>query len=216
MLNDAGAWVVKVESTTRPDGVRRGPVPFFDLLNAGKRSVALDLRTPAGMRALRALIGGADVVIEASRPRALEQLGIVAHDVLATGRPRVWASITGHGRAGAGRDRVAFGDDAAVAGGLVAWTDGRPVFCGDAIADPTTGMVGAAAILEALDAGGRWLLDVSMAGVAAHLSGPTVELAGWAGEIAPARARVPSAPGPRIGEHTALVLAELHQPAATR
>ena len=44
LLAAAGADVVKVESIGRPDGARRGPPAFFDLLNGGKRSVALDLR----------------------------------------------------------------------------------------------------------------------------------------------------------------------------
>ena len=68
LLRAAGATVVKVESTARPDGARRGPPAFFDLLNAGKRSVALDLSTVEGVRALTDLVAEADVVIEASRP----------------------------------------------------------------------------------------------------------------------------------------------------
>lgn len=78
VLGLAGATVVKVESSTRPDGARRGPAAFFDLLNAGKRSVALDLQSALGRDALARLVGAADVVVEASRPRALEQLGIAA------------------------------------------------------------------------------------------------------------------------------------------
>src|SRR5690606_27110853 len=164
LLATAGATVVKVESTGRPDGARRGPAAFFDLLNGGKRSVALDLGAPEGLRLLRGLLTRADVVIEASRPRALEQLGVDALGLLSAGGPRVWVSITGHGRTGPGRDRVGFGDDAAVAGGLVCRDGDRPVFCADAIADPTSGMVAAAATLDALATGGRWLLDVAMSG----------------------------------------------------
>ena len=106
-------------------------------------------------------------MIEASRPRALEQLGIDATAIVAGGGPRVWVSITGHGRDGAGADWVAFGDDAAVAGGLVAHDEHGPVFCADAIADPIAGVVAAGAALQALAAGGRWLLDVSLSAVAA-------------------------------------------------
>ncbi len=69
---------------------------------------------------------------------------------------------------------MGFGDDAAVAGGLVCWQDDRPVFCADAVADPVSGLVAAAACLDALATGGRWLVDVGMAGVAAHLAGPTL------------------------------------------
>ncbi len=208
LLAEAGAQVIKVESTRRPDGARQGPEPFFDLLNAGKRSVALDFTTPAGRRTLKALLLRADVVIEASRPRALEQLGIDARHVLATGRPRVWVSLTAHGRTGDDRNRVGFGDDAAVAAGLVAWDDDEPCFCADAVADPTSGLVAATAALNALATGGRWLLDVSLAGVARHLAGPTLPVTDDT-PVADPGAREPAGPGPALGAHTAEVLDQL-------
>ncbi len=71
LLAGVGATVVKVESTQRPDGARRGARAFYDVMNARKRSVALDLEAPQGVRILRELVRRADVVIEASRPRAL-------------------------------------------------------------------------------------------------------------------------------------------------
>ena len=124
LLATAGATVVKVESLARPDGARRGPPAFFDLMNGLKLSVALDLATPDGRCDLRRLINAADVVIESARPRGLEQMGIMASEVL--GRPagpragsKVWASITSHGRGPGRAERVGFGDVAAVAGGLV-------------------------------------------------------------------------------------------------
>jgi hypothetical protein len=103
---------------------------------------------------------------------------------------------------------VAFGDDAAVAGGLVVWDHHGPCFCADAVADPTTGLVAAAAALAALGRGGRWLLDVAMAGVAAHLAGPTIS----ADPAVVARlptARLAPRPAPQLGAHTAEVLGEL-------
>ncbi|HEU5085211.1 MAG TPA: CoA transferase [Acidimicrobiales bacterium] len=209
ILADAGAAVVKVESTGRPDGARQGPAAFFDLLNAGKRSVALDLRNERGRRLLAALLARADVVIEASRPRALEQLGVDAAALLGQADgPRVWCSITGHGREGSARDRVGFGDDAAVAGGLVTWEDGAPRFCADAAADPATGLTAAAAVLDALAAGGTWLLDVALAGVAAHLAGPTLPVPADV-VAAPAAARRVRGHAAALGADTAAVLAEL-------
>lgn len=174
LLADAGATVVKVESTRRPDGARRGPVEFHDLLNAGKRSVALDFTASEGRRWLARLLEGADVVIEASRPRALRQLGIDAEELLNIHRPRVWLSITAHGRTGARADRVGFGDDAAAAGGLVAWEDERPRFLADAVADPLTGLTAAATALDLLARGDAWLAELSLAGVAARFAGPTL------------------------------------------
>ena len=199
---------MKVESTTRPDGARRGPAAFFDLLNGRKRSVALDFTRAEGRRTLRGLVERADVVIEASRPRALEQLGIVAADVVRAGGPQVWVSITGYGRHDTATSRVAFGDDAAAAGGLVVWAGDSPLFCADAVADPLTGLAAAHACLEALAEGGRWLLDVSMAGVAAGMAGPTVPAAPGVA-VAEPRARVPAGRAPAMGADTAAVLAEV-------
>jgi crotonobetainyl-CoA:carnitine CoA-transferase CaiB-like acyl-CoA transferase len=207
LLAGAGATVVKVESPSRPDGARRGPAAFFDLLNGRKRSVALDFRHREGLDALHALIGRADVVIEASRPRALEQLGIHAGDEVRSGGPRVWVSITGYGRTNAG-GRVAFGDDAAVGGGLVVWHQGAPMFCADAVADPLTGLAAAKACLDALAAGDRWLLDVSMAGVCATFAGPTLPAPSDI-TMAPPRARPVVQAAPELGADTAQVLAEL-------
>jgi hypothetical protein len=165
LLRDTGARVIKVESATRPDGARKGPAAVFELMHAGKEFVSLDFTRES----LRDLLLSADVVVEGSRPRALEQLGIDARDIVERG-PRVWLSITGHGRGEPQRNGVGFGDDAAVAGGLVAWWRDAPCFMGDAIADPLTGIAGALAVLDALDAGGRWLIDCNLAGVAAYVS----------------------------------------------
>jgi len=204
LLAAAGAQVVKVESVSRPDGARAGAPGFFDLLNAGKRSVALDLASADGVQELARLLAHADIVIEGSRPRALEQLGIHAEHLLRAGRVRVWTSITGHGRTGAARNRVGFGDDTAAAGGLVSWDRDGPCFCADAIADPVTGLVAALATLERLRHGGRWLLDVPMAGVAAHLAGPTLAT-GPGLHVAAPRARTPTGPAPTLGEHGELL-----------
>ncbi|MFJ8105703.1 CoA transferase [Streptomyces sp. NPDC096132] len=165
LLGRAGALVVKVESTTRPDGARSGHPEFYRRLHEGHESRVLDFTTPA----LARLIAEADVVIEASRPRALRRLGIHAERFLAARPGRVWVSITGYGR---DDDRVAFGDDAAVAGGLTGRdTDGRPVFLGDALADPVTGLFAAHATTRSLTAGGGELLCVSMTACAAALAG---------------------------------------------
>ena len=164
LLGAAGATVVKVESLTRPDGARVGNRPFYDWLHAGQRSIAVDFSDHGARARLAELVSGADVVIEASRPRALEQLGLAHHQV-ALKPGVVWVSITGHGRRRP--DLVAFGDDAAAAGGLVGVTPAGPVFCGDAIADPLTGVVAAVGAAAGLRTGGGVLVDVSMAATAA-------------------------------------------------
>jgi hypothetical protein len=188
LLADGGARVTKVESTTRPDGARRGTRAFFDLLQAGNETATVDITTEDGRQQLAARLAGADIVLEASRPRALEQLGIDRDELLREGGPQVWVSITGYGRVGPARDRVAFGDDASIAGGLVAWDEVGPCFCADAVADPATGLTAAAAVADALSVGGRWTIDIALASVAAHLAGPTLPVPDGL-EAAPPRAR---------------------------
>lgn len=210
LLRLRGARVVKVESLGRPDGARWGPSAFFRLMHDGARFVGLDLADPSGRRALRALIARADVVIEASRPRALRQLGIDVASIMAGPGPRVWISITGYGR---DRDRVAFGDDAAAAGGLIAWDEHGPCFAADAAADPLAGVAAAAAATESLAKGGRWILDVAMARVAAHVAAPDAGRRWCVGAapastgcVSPARGGEPLRP---VGADNAGVAAEL-------
>ncbi len=163
LLAQAGATVVKVESPARPDGTRAGPPRFFDWMNGGKLSYAADFDEPA---ALRTILAAADVVIESSRAAALERRGLGPRD--ATPRDgRVWLRITGHGADGERAGWVAFGDDAAVSGGLVGTADDGPVFFGDAIADPLTGLHAALAVVYSLSRGGGELIEMSMAAIAA-------------------------------------------------
>jgi crotonobetainyl-CoA:carnitine CoA-transferase CaiB-like acyl-CoA transferase len=172
LLRRAGLRVVKVEAAERPDGARAVP-QFFEWLHRGQEIVTLPFTTTTGRDRLRRLVDTADVVIEASRPRALRQLGIQVEDVVAERPGRTWVSITGYGRDGDGQNDVAFGDDAAVAGDLVAFDpEGDPVFCGDAIADPLTGIVAADAALGARARGGGELVEVAMGGVASLFAAP--------------------------------------------
>jgi hypothetical protein len=163
LLAQAGATVVKVETRARPDGTRAGPQAFFDWMNTGKLSYAIDFDHPSG---LRRLLAAADVVIESSRPAALTHRGL-GPTAVARRDGRVWLRITGHGADGERANWVAFGDDAAISGGLVCGTDTDPAFCGDAIADPLTGLHAALAVAESLGRGGGELIELSMAAVAA-------------------------------------------------
>ncbi|NRA34366.1 MAG: CoA transferase [Polyangiaceae bacterium] len=176
LLLSHGARVIKVESESRPDGARLGDAGFFRLLNGGKRSCAVDLGTEHGVATLTDLIKQADIVIESSRPRALRQLGIVAEDLVRDTKGLSWISITGYGRAMPEGEWVAFGDDAAVSAGLYTESAEGSRFCGDAIADPLTGLHAAVAALASWRAGGGVLVDLSLAGVA-----------GYAASLEPAR-----------------------------
>ena len=170
-LGLAGARVLTVESAARPDGARIGSPDLHRWLHLGHQSVVLDFSAASGRKRLADLLSTADIVIESSRPRALEQLG-VGPAAVASRDGRTWLSITGYGRAS---DRVAFGDDAAVAGGLVAYDEVGPVFCGDALADPLSGLAGTEAVLMSVANGGGELLDLSMRDVARSVAEPLTD-----------------------------------------
>jgi hypothetical protein len=227
LFEQAGARVIKVESKARPDGARRGPIEFYDLLNAGKQSVALDFTSHDDLAVLDQLLRRADIVVEASRPRALRQLGFAAEEFLRTVPGLTWLSITGYGRDEPTGDRVAFGDDAAVAGGLVADDDrdGTPVFCGDAIADPLTGLHAALAAYGSWRIGGGRLLDIAMSRVAAHVRGfaqmPDAAALSETDDgyevttqhdrvpVSPPQARAVERRAAALGEHTRMIIEEL-------
>ncbi|MGK8507586.1 CoA transferase [Nocardia asiatica] len=154
--------MIKVESIARPDGARRGPAEFYDALHSGQRSVALDFGSAPDRALLTRLVTSADLVVEASRPRALRRLGLDAEALVDAGVS--WLSITARGRRS---DRVGFGDDIAAGAGLSAIDDGIPVPCGDAIANPLTGVMAAAEAAEALLDSRARLIDISMHDVAA-------------------------------------------------
>ncbi len=178
LLGERGALVRKVELADRPDGARAGPPEFWRRLNGSKEEIAVERHE------LPRLVEGADVVVTSARPRAIEQLGLdLEHRVRDDGL--VWVSITGYGYQGTWRDRVAFGDDAAVAGGLAVAAGGpdAPVFVGDAPADPLAGLHGARAASSLLDEGVGATIDVSLRDAVAQ----AVASDGYGARVRPAR-----------------------------
>ena len=203
LLVAAGCRVVKVEDPRRPDPSRDGPTQFFDLLQGGKENVALPVEATGPFPAL---VAAADMVIEASRPRALEHLGVYpqAH--------QAWISITGYGRTGPWRNRVALGDDAAAGAGLVTQEDegGPPLFCADAAADPITGVHAAVAALAAVVGGIGGVTDIAMREVVGHtLAYSRRAPSGDTGPVTQPRNRTPMRTATEMGADTAAVLAEL-------
>jgi len=221
LLGLLGARVVKVESLRRPDGARLGPAAFYDLLNAGKASVALDFAGDEGRAQLRALLDVADIVLESARPRALEQLGIDAAALVAARPGLSWVSLTGYGRMPPQSGWVAFGDDAAVAAGLSALLPrfaGRPIFCADAVADPLTGLHAALAAWHSWLDGQSRLIALSLHEVTAHCCSVTApadpaeweDMLDYAGIAAAAPYARPVAGAARpLGADTAEILAAL-------
>jgi len=168
LLAQAGARVTRYESVQRPDPSRDATPQFYRRLNLGKARRLVDFRTSEGLTELREALVQADIVVTSARPRAFAALGISPEAVFAANPSLIWVAITGHGWQGPLGQRVAFGDDAAAAGGLLRWTaGGEPRFLGDALADPLTGLAAASAAMLAWMKGGGVLVDVALARVAA-------------------------------------------------
>ena len=167
VLAAMGAQVTKVESSRRSDPTRSATPDFFRRLNGEKAHLALDLADPTGQAQLRDAIVAADVLVTGARPRAFASLGLDSADLFAQNPRLVWVAVTGYGWTGEAAARVGFGDDTAVAGGIVGWVAGEPHFLGDALADPVTGLAAAAGALRAVIQGGGVLVDVALARSAA-------------------------------------------------
>lgn len=170
LLWQAGMEVVKVESLTRPDLIRRDDPATFDRINQGKASLLVDFASEAQKAALVALIHRADVVIESSRPRALLHLGIDAEALVRETPGLVWLSVTGHGARREAANWVGIGNDCGVAGGLsraMADLTGDVGYVGDAIADPLTGITAAREGLAAYRSGVAQRIGLSMSAITA-------------------------------------------------
>lgn len=112
MLADLGADVLRIESPTRPDLVRvlppyvRGVSVVHAHLNRNKRSLAVDLKQPAGHEIMVALLKQYDVVIEQFRPGVMARLGLSYEDLREHCPGLIYVSITGYGQTGPYRDRA--------------------------------------------------------------------------------------------------------------
>ena len=159
LLGDMGAEVIKVEEPVHGDDTRAwapfqdGVSTFFLGMNRSKKSVALDLKTPAGAEALRRLISTADVLIENFRPGSLKKLGFDYDTVRAWNPQLVYCSITGYGQQGPKRDLPGYDAVIQAESGLMHVTgarDGPPTRVGVAITDYLAGLYAMTGILLAL------------------------------------------------------------------
>jgi crotonobetainyl-CoA:carnitine CoA-transferase CaiB-like acyl-CoA transferase len=200
MLADLGAEVIKIEEPRIGDPTRHSP-PFIDgqsaafaQVNRNKKSIALDLKEPAGKDIFLKMASRADCVLEQFRPGVVDRLGI-NYAAVAELNPRiVYCSLSGFGQDGPHRERS--GHDLnylALSGVLGLTTDaqGKPVIPGVQIADLGGGMIAAFAILAGLLArertGRGQYIDVSMFDVmvsmlpvpaAHHFAGKTIDVGG--------------------------------------
>jgi crotonobetainyl-CoA:carnitine CoA-transferase CaiB-like acyl-CoA transferase len=160
MLGDYGAEVIKVERPGVGDDTRAWGPPYdthsvatyFNAINRNKRSVSVDLATPAGVETARGLVAGADIVVENFRPGTMERLGLGYDDLRALRPGLIYCSITGFGREG-GAAMPGYDLLVQAVGGLMSVTGpgpGAPTKVGVALVDVLTGLHALSGILAAL------------------------------------------------------------------
>lgn len=161
ILADMGADVIKVEAPGRGDDLRRYPPLHPDLKhgapflwnNRNKRSVGIDLKSPAGQQIVRELIATADVVVENFSTGVMQRLGI-DYDNCRKLRPEIiYCSVSAYGRDGAFADRLGFDPIAQVESGFVSmngYADREGVRALSPVMDISTAMMACNAILGAL------------------------------------------------------------------
>ena len=177
LMADMGADVIKVES---PEGdlmrsrpvLREGASTMFGQLNAGKKSIVLDLKRPEAIAAIKKLVAKVDIVVENYRPGVMKRLGL-DYPVLAAINPKlVYCAISGYGQTGPGAGRPAYAPVIHAATGYdmahLFYQQGRerPDNCGIFVADYASGAYAMGAILAALHqrhtTGKGQMVDVSM------------------------------------------------------
>jgi crotonobetainyl-CoA:carnitine CoA-transferase CaiB-like acyl-CoA transferase len=172
ILGALGADVIKIEHPGRGDEARDWGPPFFEggsvmffAANAGKRSLALDLKSTRGLDALLRLVDGADVAVQSLRPGTAERLGF-GPEVLRGHNPRlVYATIGAFGRNGPLASEPGYDPLMQAAAGIMSVTGesgGPPARVGASVIDLGTGVWAALAIVAALHEGSGRTLDLSL------------------------------------------------------
>ncbi len=162
-LADLGADVIKVEAPEGDDTRRWGPpfidhegersAAYFHATNRGKRSITCDFRTPEGQAQVRALVADADVVIENFKVGGLAKYGLDYASLAAVNPRLIYCSITGFGQTGPYAHRAGYDFIIQGMAGVMSVTgspEGQPQKVGVAVADITTGVYAATAILAAI------------------------------------------------------------------
>jgi Predicted acyl-CoA transferases/carnitine dehydratase len=182
MLADMGADVIKVENPDGGDDTRAWGPPFveakdgtnlsaayYHATNRGKRSIAVDLKTPEGQEIVRRLVATADVVIENFKLGGLAKYGLDYESLKAINPKLVYCSITGFGQDGpyaslAGYDYIVQGMSGFMS--ITGEPDGQPMKAGVAIADIFTGIYAVsaiqAALIHAMKTGEGQLVDMAL------------------------------------------------------
>ncbi|MDO8977488.1 CaiB/BaiF CoA-transferase family protein [Reyranella sp.] len=177
LLADMGAEVVKVEST-EGDLMRSRPVQrdgfstMFGQLNAGKKSIVLDLKKPEAVAAIKKLAATVDILVENYRPGVMKRLGLDYAELSKVNPRLIYCAISGYGQTGPGAGRPAYAPVIHASTGYdmahLFYQQGRqrPDNCGIFVADYASGAYAMGAILAAVHqrhaTGKGQMVDVSM------------------------------------------------------
>lgn len=174
VMADLGAEVIKIESLHGDDyrhvpPYREGESAFFMLINRGKKSVVLDLKSDEGRQIAQDLIRGADVVVENFKPGVAGRLGIDYETCKTLREDIIYASISGFGQSGTMAGRPAYDIVVQAATGMMQSTgfaENSPTLVGEAMGDLLAGLFGAwgvsSCLYEREKTGRGRHIDVSM------------------------------------------------------
>ncbi|OGO07038.1 MAG: hypothetical protein A2Y92_02875 [Chloroflexi bacterium RBG_13_57_8] len=161
LLKEMGAEIIKVERIEGGDTVRKdypvtsgGESGTFIILNRGKKSITLDVRTKKGKDICLELAKKVDVLVENFSPGTMEKLGLGGDALCKLNPGLIFTSISGYGHSGPRRNAVSYDPIAQAMGGMTSVTgfpDGPPIKCGVSIADFGTGLFTAFSIVSALN-----------------------------------------------------------------
>lgn len=194
LLADLGAEVIKIEAPEGDDYRHVPPISdgtggLFLLLNRGKKSLALDLRSERGRAIVRDLARRCDVIVENFRPGVMDRMGLGYQDLSRANPGLVYVSISGFGQTGPMGNLPAYDLVIQAMTGFMDVSgepDGPPMMTGESVADLTAGLFASWSVLAALLArersGRGQSVDVAMydclfnflpAALAQHLHGNT-------------------------------------------
>ena len=175
LLKDLGAEIIKIERPGSGD-LTRNDVPHTEgmeggayiILNRGKKSLTVDLKSSQGREICSTLAGKVDVLVENFSPGTMDKLGLGSKEMCASNRGLIYASISAYGQTGPRRDYPGFDPVAQAMGGMTAVTGfpDRPTRTGVSIGDFSSGFFTALSIVSALfhklKTGEGQIIDISM------------------------------------------------------
>ncbi|MEA4963036.1 CaiB/BaiF CoA transferase family protein [Lutispora sp.] len=175
ILANMGAEIIKIERPGSGDDSRdfgpfmNGQSAYFVSINRGKKSIALDLKSPKAIELVKELVKEVDIVAENFRPGTMEKLGLGYEELKKINPKLIFATMSGFGQTGPYSKRPAYDMIVQGMGGIMSITGeegGDPVRVGTSIGDITAGMFGTIGILAALvdrDISGEGrMVDVAM------------------------------------------------------